>query len=113
MISALTLYSFGKANNFQTSDLSLYYDKNFVTAMLLVSMIFTVLVFAANMILLISAAVLYVPLLCYIQGNLKEYCCHKIDKVSRHYICCGRAPLSCSSQLTQFSDFRLDSELPS
>jgi len=23
---------------------------------------------------------MYVPLLCYIQGNLKEYCCHKIDK---------------------------------
>ena len=71
MISALTLYSFGKANNFQTDDLTKYYDDNFVTATLLVSMIFTVLVFAANMILLISAAVLYVPLLCYIQGNLK------------------------------------------
>ncbi|GAA5889812.1 hypothetical protein JCM5296_002349 [Sporobolomyces johnsonii] len=23
---------------------------------------------------------MYVPLLCYIQGNLKVYCCHKVDK---------------------------------
>ncbi len=65
-------------------------------------MIATVLIFAGSLILLIAAGVLYVPLLCYIQGNLKvgrhrrldtrdvaltltvpvqEYCCHKIDKV--------------------------------
>jgi hypothetical protein len=31
---------------------------------------------------LVAAALLYVPLLCYIQGNLKEYVCHKVDKVS-------------------------------
>ncbi|KAL7416974.1 hypothetical protein BDY24DRAFT_376092 [Mrakia frigida] len=80
VISALTLYSFLKANNFQTDDLSDYYEGNWVTATLLVSMIFTVIVFAADMVLLVSAAILYVPLLCYIQGNLKEYCCHKIDK---------------------------------
>jgi hypothetical protein len=28
----------------------------------------------------IIACVLYVPLLCNIRGNLKEYVCHKIDK---------------------------------
>jgi hypothetical protein len=50
--------------------------------MLLFSMIATVLIFAGSLILLIVAAVLYVPLLCYIQGNLKEYVCHKVDKVS-------------------------------
>jgi len=71
VISALTLYSFAKANKFETDDLSKYYDNNWVTATLLVSMIFTVIVFAADMILLISAAILYIPLLCYIQGNLK------------------------------------------
>lgn len=43
-------------------------------------MIFTVLVFAGSLLLLIVAAITYIPLLCYIQGNLKEYVCHKIDK---------------------------------
>ena len=26
------------------------------------------------------AFIIYIPLLSVIQGNLKEYCCHKIDK---------------------------------
>jgi hypothetical protein len=52
-----------------------------VTNGLLVSIIFTVTVFVFSLLLLIIAAILYVPLLCYIQGNLKEYCCHKVDKV--------------------------------
>ncbi len=30
--------------------------------------------------MLIIASVAYIPLLCYIKGNLKEYCCHKVDK---------------------------------
>lgn len=42
-----------------------------MTAMLLWSMILTVLIFAGSLVMLIAAAVLYVPLLCYIQGNLK------------------------------------------
>jgi len=29
---------------------------------------------------LIAAAICYIPLLFYIRGNLKEYCCHKVDK---------------------------------
>jgi len=32
------------------------------------------------MLLLIIAGICYVPLLCYIKGNLKEYCCYKVDK---------------------------------
>ncbi|WWD21740.1 hypothetical protein CI109_106227 [Kwoniella shandongensis] len=79
-INALLLYSFGKANNFQTSDIPAYWDNSAVTAMLLFSMIFTVLIFLGSMVLLIVAAVCYIPLLCYIQGNLKEYVCHKVDK---------------------------------
>ena len=39
--------------------------------MLLFAMIATVLIFAVSLVLLIAAALLYVPLLCYIQGNLK------------------------------------------
>jgi len=49
--------------------------------MLLFAQLATVLIFAGSLILLVAAALLYVPLLCYIQGNLKEYVCHKVDKV--------------------------------
>ncbi|KAG8898934.1 hypothetical protein FRB99_007034 [Tulasnella sp. 403] len=81
-INALTLYSFwvanGKGNPFEK--IGTYYDGDFVTAMLLVTMVFTVLIFIGSTLLLCVAAVLYVPLLCYIRGNLKEYCCHKVDK---------------------------------
>jgi Ca2+/Na+ antiporter len=39
--------------------------------MLLFAQLATVLIFAGSLILLVAAALLYVPLLCYIQGNLK------------------------------------------
>ncbi|OCF44796.1 hypothetical protein I317_01285 [Kwoniella heveanensis CBS 569] len=79
-INALILYSFAYANGFQTDDIPAYWDNSAVTAMLLFAMITTVLIFAGSLLLLIIAAVCYVPLLCYIQGNLKEYVCHKVDK---------------------------------
>ncbi|KAF9115114.1 hypothetical protein BGX27_008819 [Mortierella sp. AM989] len=44
------------------------------------AMIFTVTIFAISMLSLIIAVFLYIPLVTHIQGNLKEYCCHKIDK---------------------------------
>ena len=44
------------------------------------TMLFTVVIFAISAVCLLVAAVIYVPLLCTIQGNLKEYCCHKVDK---------------------------------
>jgi hypothetical protein len=65
------LYSFGQANGWQTSNIPAYWNEDPITAMLLFSMIATVLIFAGSMVLLIAAAILYVPLLCYIQGNLK------------------------------------------
>lgn len=84
VINSLTLYSFGKAFNF-TTDISKYTNDgdghfSLVRAGVLCTMIFTVVIFAGSAILLFIAALMYVPLLCYIQGNLKEYCCHKIDK---------------------------------
>lgn len=39
--------------------------------MLLLAMIYTVVVFAFSFVLLVAAAVLYLPLLCHIKGNLK------------------------------------------
>lgn len=46
----------------------------------LISMSFTCLLWCLNIIDLGIACVLYVPVFMRIQGNLKEYCCHKIDK---------------------------------
>ncbi|KAK4684252.1 hypothetical protein P7C73_g5938, partial [Tremellales sp. Uapishka_1] len=79
-INALTLYSFAYANGFQTSNIPAYWDDSAITAMLLWSMILTVLIFLGSLLLLVFAAIGYIPLLCYIQGNLKEYVCHKVDK---------------------------------
>jgi hypothetical protein len=41
---------------------------------------FTCLVWVLNVLNLLCAIILYIPVFCQIQGNLKEYCCHKIDK---------------------------------
>jgi len=80
-INALTLYGFylSKLHDGPVFDLGKY-SNNFVTSALIIATLFTVMVFAIEMILLIIAGICYVPLLCYIQGNLKEYCCHKVDK---------------------------------
>lgn len=70
-INALLLYAFGTANGWQTHDIPAWWNYEPITAMLLFAMIATVLIFAGSMVLLIAASVMYVPLLCYIQGNLK------------------------------------------
>lgn len=72
-INALTLYSFWVANDRGNpfEKITTYYDGNYVTAMLLVAMVFTTLIFIGSLLLLCLAAILYVPLLCYIRGNLK------------------------------------------
>ncbi|KAJ3153681.1 hypothetical protein HDU86_005180 [Geranomyces michiganensis] len=40
----------------------------------------TIALWTISAILLLAAFVVYIPLLCNIRGNLKEYCCHKVDK---------------------------------
>jgi Fungal potassium channel len=79
VINALTLYSFARALQF-TTDIAQYFQGSFVKKLIILTMVFTVVIFAGSAILLLIAAFMYVPLLCYIKGNLKEYCCHKIDK---------------------------------
>jgi len=82
-INALTLYAFylSKQNDGPWYQISKYFDSNnLVTTGLTISTAFTVLVFAGSLFLLIIAGACYIPLLCHIQGNLKEYCCHKVDK---------------------------------
>ncbi|KAI8977364.1 hypothetical protein BDF20DRAFT_913699 [Mycotypha africana] len=54
--------------------------KNTVQRLMTGTMIFSTAIFAMSFILLCAAAVIYLPVLCHIQGNLKEYCCHKVDK---------------------------------
>lgn len=46
----------------------------------LLSMAITVFWFAVSLVQLGIAAICYIPLLCHIQGNLKEFCCHMIDR---------------------------------
>jgi len=79
VINGITLYSFARSVKF-TTDISKWYNGSFAKASVLLSMAFTVTIWVGSFILLMAAAFLYVPLLCYIQGNLKEYCCHKVDK---------------------------------
>jgi hypothetical protein len=79
VINALTLYALAEISDFSTN-ISDYYEGNIFTAVMLLTMLFTVIVFAGSFILLAIATLMYLPLICYIKGNLKEYCCHKIDK---------------------------------
>ncbi|KAI9136833.1 hypothetical protein BKA69DRAFT_1128760 [Paraphysoderma sedebokerense] len=43
-------------------------------------MLFVFLMWAVNVLMVVFAITVYIPLLCKIRGNLKEYCCHMIDK---------------------------------
>ncbi|KAJ1032738.1 hypothetical protein NDA16_000759 [Ustilago loliicola] len=79
VINFFTLYGLGSFAKWSTDPYD-YYDGNIFTGIMILSMLFTVAVFAGSIILLIIASVAYIPLLCYIKGNLKEYCCHKVDK---------------------------------
>lgn len=84
-INALTLYAIylvKRDNPGPWYDISKWFDNNtsLSTSLLTVTTFLTVLVFAGSLLFLITAGICYIPLLCHIQGNLKEYCCHKVDK---------------------------------
>ncbi|TKY84871.1 hypothetical protein EX895_005951 [Sporisorium graminicola] len=79
VINFFTLYGLGSFANWSTNPYD-YYEGNIFTGIMILSMLFTVAVFAGSLILLMLAGIAYIPLLCYIKGNLKEYCCHKVDK---------------------------------
>jgi hypothetical protein len=75
VINALTLFAIYMAKrNDRTPwfDFKKYFIGNtLITTALTISTLFTVLIFAGSMLLLIIAGICYVPLLCYIKGNLK------------------------------------------
>lgn len=47
---------------------------------LLILLLFTTAIFIVLAVMFLAALVVYLRLVCIIQGNLKEYCCHLIDK---------------------------------
>ncbi|KAF4619268.1 hypothetical protein D9613_005145 [Agrocybe pediades] len=83
-INALTLYAVylvKKDNKGNWYDIPKYFKGNSLsTSALTVSTLFTVVICAGSLLLLLVAAICYIPLLLHIRGNLKEYCCHKVDK---------------------------------
>jgi hypothetical protein len=82
-INALTLWSIYLSKKKQGNwyDVTKYFEGNTLSvSALTVTTFFTVVVFVGSLLLLIVAGIGYIPLLCYIQGNLKEYVCHKVDK---------------------------------
>jgi hypothetical protein len=81
-INALTLYALWLAKHKKAGwNIPLYFEgNNTSTSILTVTTLFTVVIFAGSLLLLLVAGLCYIPLLCYIRGNLKEYCCHKVDK---------------------------------
>jgi len=102
-INALTLYAVylvKKDLHGNWYDISKYFRGNSLsTSALTVTTLFTVIICAGSLLLLLVAAICYIPLLLHIRGNLKvrslvdyipnfcslyqsqEYCCHKVDKV--------------------------------
>ena len=74
-INALTLYAIYLARKGHPGawyDVPKYFIGNTLsTSALTVTTFFTVVVFAGSLLLLITAGIAYVPLLCYIRGNLK------------------------------------------
>jgi len=81
VLNAITLYSVAKGQDF-SFDIHVY-QKVFTTVqgVVLSFMLLTVVIWAFSAIRLLVAGLLYWPLLvCHVRGNLKEYCCHKVDK---------------------------------
>ena len=74
VINALTLFAIYLARKDKTPwyNFKKYFaGNNLITTALTISTLFTVLIFAGSLLLLIIAAIGYIPLLCYIKGNLK------------------------------------------
>lgn len=83
VINAVTLYALIKAwvkHNYQLTDLLNAMGHDIITKMMTGTMAFSFVIFVISFFMICVAAILYIPLLCHIQGNLKEYCCHKVDK---------------------------------
>ncbi|RUS14598.1 hypothetical protein BC937DRAFT_93575 [Endogone sp. FLAS-F59071] len=84
VIAGLTVYSIISAA-WNTPPVGLktkmiYYGDGWTQQLALMLMSFTCALWIISVTMGLIACICYVPLLCHIRGNLKEYCCHKIDK---------------------------------
>ncbi|KAF9193847.1 hypothetical protein BGZ49_003240 [Haplosporangium sp. Z 27] len=57
-----------------------YPSGSVMTSITMGLMTFTLSLWIISVLLMLAAVCLYIPLVIHIQGNLKEFCCHKIDK---------------------------------
>ncbi|KAL0136889.1 hypothetical protein V8B55DRAFT_1543456 [Mucor lusitanicus] len=86
IIAGITVYALLKSawtdanGGFKFSDDWDTYGKDWPQRVALVLMCFTCILWILSALSILLAVLLYFPILCQIQGNLKEYCCHKIDK---------------------------------
>ncbi|OLL24363.1 putative vacuolar membrane protein [Neolecta irregularis DAH-3] len=78
LINGFTIYSILKVKNF-SYDIQDYAGGT-LQNMILLSIVFSATMWFFSAIQLVLAAFLYVPLITFIRGNLKEYCCVKVDK---------------------------------
>lgn len=71
-INALTLYALFLSKGAHWYDVSTYFTGvSYISAALTVSTAFTTFIFALSLLMLLIAGICYIPLLTYIQGNLK------------------------------------------
>jgi len=81
VLNAITLYSVAKNEDFSFDIHKYQQEFTTVQGVVMSFMLLTVSIWALSFIRLLVAGLLYWPLLvCHIRGNLKEYCCHKVDK---------------------------------
>ncbi|KAI9033869.1 hypothetical protein CLU79DRAFT_692580 [Phycomyces nitens] len=86
IIAGMTVYALlrsawtNKDNNFEFTTNWSEYGEDWSQRMALVLMSFTCILWCLSFLSFVLSCLLYLPVLCHIQGNLKEYCCHKIDK---------------------------------
>ncbi|RCH91533.1 hypothetical protein CU097_007436 [Rhizopus azygosporus] len=79
-VYALLRSAWTKQGHFQFSVNPDDYGSDWQQRAAFISMSFTCILWIISMLNIGLAVILYFPILCHIQGNLKEYCCHKIDK---------------------------------
>jgi hypothetical protein len=81
VLNAITLYSVAKNEDFSFDIQKYQAEFTTIQGVVMSFMLLTVCIWALSFIRLLAAGLLYWPLLvCHIRGNLKEYCCHKVDK---------------------------------
>jgi len=117
-INALTLYSIylAKKDDGQWYDVPKYFRGNSLsTSALTATTFFTFVIFVGSALLLIIAGIFYIPLLCYIQGNLKvrnRQCDWQVKIVKPTMMCRNMSATKSTSVLRRSSRGGTKSVLP-